>query len=438
MKKRLLITFIGICIIALLTVPLTVAGCGGEETTTPPTTTAPPTTTPTTTGPTPPAQDEIVIGASRDITGPMAGFQEFGYAAIYKMWAEDVNAAGGINVAGKMLPVRIIEYDDGSDNAKVAANVEKLCTQDHVDFLFGPTGTTPLFAAAPIANKYHTIMIAGEGGATTLESKLPDMPYIFSVLNYSNHFQMPVFAELMENLGAKTAFICYVENLHGAEYNLVAQTEFGLHNIEVVGITSITVDIADMEPIIKQAQASDADIFCCLAYPPNVILFMQTAIALNYSPKCILLGPGGNFGFMPLMFGDAMEGVMAEGAWNAKSSPQAAELAEKLLAKIGPANMDWWGALVYYSALQFFQQAIEEAASLDSDDVIAVMRTAHFQTALGEMWWDVQGSDGGGLLPLECYAGQIGQWQNGIFEVVDLGSKRTAEPIYPKPEWPES
>ena len=155
------------------------------------------------------------------------------------MWAKEVNAAGGINVAGKKLPVRIIEYDDGSDTAAVARNIEKLCTQDNVDFLFGPTGTTPLFAAAPIANKYKTIIICGEGGATTLEPKLPDLPYVFSVLNYSNHFQLPVFAQIMEDAGAKTAYIAYIENLHGAEYNLIAQTEFGLHNITVVGTSSL-------------------------------------------------------------------------------------------------------------------------------------------------------------------------------------------------------
>ncbi len=367
----------------------------------------------------------------------MAAFQDFGFAAVYKMWAEDVNNAGGINVAGKKLPVKILEYDDGSDNAKVAANIEKLCTQDHVNFLFGPTGTTPLFAAAPIANKYKTLLIAGEGGATTLEPKLPDLPYIFSVLNYSDHFQLPVYSQLMQDLGAKTAFICYLENLHGAEYNLVAQTEFGLHNIQIAGITSIPIDIADMDPIIKQAQASKADIFCLFAYPPNIILFMQTAVALNYNPKAILLGPGGNFGLMPTIFGvPTIEGVMGDGAWNAKSSASAAAFAAKLLAKVGVGNMDWWGALVYYSSLQFFQQSIEKAASLDNDKVRAVMATAHFPTTLGDMWWDIQGSNGGGLLPQPCYAGQIGQWQKGIFEVVDEGAKRTAPPIYPKPPWP--
>jgi hypothetical protein len=33
------------------------------------------------------------------------------------------------------------------------------------------------------------------------------------------------------------------------------------------------------------------------------------------------------------------------------------------------------------------------------------------------------------------HPGEIGQWQNGVFEVIDPGKKRTAEPIFPKPPW---
>lgn len=395
---------------------------------------------------TPPAQDEIVIGASRDITGPQASFQDYGFAPIYKMWAAEVNAAGGINVSGKMLPVRIVEYDDASDTGACVRNIEKLVTEDHVDFLFGPTGTAMLFAAAPIANKYNTIMICGEGGATTMEPLLPDMPYIFSVLNYSNHFQIPVFTDLMTTAGAKTAYIMYMADLHGAEYNLTAQSDFTMSGIQVVGSTSIPIAITDMNPIIEEAKGLNPDIFCSFAYPNQNILFMQSAMALDFNPKMVLLGPGGNFGFFYDIFGAAMEGVMCEGAWNRNSSAGANELADKIIASVGPAGLaafgdeeafvDWWGALVYYSALQFFQKSIEEAGTLDSYAVRAVMASGHFQTALGEMWWDIRGDSGGGLLPQECYAGQIGQWQNAFFEVVDAGSKRTADPIYPKLPWP--
>jgi branched-chain amino acid transport system substrate-binding protein len=386
--------------------------------------------------PVPPEQDEIVIGASRDLTGPQAGFQEYGFPPIYRMWEEEVNAAGGINVAGKMLPVRIIEYDDASDPAACTRNLEKLITEDEVDFLFGPTGTAMLFSAAPIANKYETLMICGEGGATTLEDVMPDMPYVFAALNYSNHFQIPVFTEIMEEVGAETAYIMYMADLHGAEYNHTAQSEFALAGITVVGSTSVPISIADMNPIIEEAKALDPDIFCSFVYPNQNMLFMNTAMALDFNPDCLLLGPGGNFEFMNLIYGPALEGVMAEGAWNAHSSPELAEYADAFTAVVGMGNQDWWGGHLYYAILQYFQQAVEYAGTLDTEAVLEVYRTQHFDTVLGDTYWDIQGENGGGLLPFECYVGQIGQWQSGIFEVIDPGENRTADPIYPKAPWP--
>jgi branched-chain amino acid transport system substrate-binding protein len=402
-----------ICLVLLLTI---VPGCSSGGTT----------------------KTEIVIGASRDITGPQAGFQAFGFAAIYKMWIKEINDAGGIDVGGKKLPVRLIEYDDASDTSVCVRNIEKLCTQDNVDFLFGPTGTAMLFAAAPIANKYKKIMICGEGGATTLEPKLATMPYIFTVLNYSNHFQLPVFADLIASKGAKTVYICFMNDLHGAEYNLTMQSECGLRGIQVLQAKSIPVDISDMDPIVKEAKSLNPDVFCMFAYPNQNILFMNTAIALGFNPKCLLIGPGCNFGFFNLTFGAALEDVCGEGAWNAKSSPALADFAEKVREAVGgEPNMDYWGADVYYATLEYLAQAITKAGSLDTDKVLAVYKKTHFQTILGDFYWDIQGGgNGGGLLPQECYAGQIGQWQNGIFEVIDNDNHNTAPFVYPKPMWP--
>jgi branched-chain amino acid transport system substrate-binding protein len=427
-------------IISLVFIIAMLPGCGGKTTT--PTATTP-TGTPT---PTPPAQDTIVFGASRDITGPQSGFQTYGYAPLYKMWRDEVNAAGGINVAGKMLTIEIIEYDDGSDPAALTRNIEKLVTQDNVDFLFGPTGTGMLFAAAPIANNYHKLMLCGEGGATTLEPLMENMPYVFAVLNYSNHFQIPVFTDIMVEAGAETAYICYMEDLHGAEYNLQAQSDFALAGITVVGSQGIPISITDMNPIIQEAKALNPDIFCMFAYPNQNILFMQTAMALDFNPKAILIGPGCNFGFFNTIFGPALEGVFGEGAWNRESSAAADVLADKMVAMTRDAAlaafgdetalMDWWGGIVYYATLQYFKQAVEFADTLDTEAILEVYRTQHFQTILGDTYWDIQGDAGGGLLPQVCYAGQIGQWQSGIFEVVDPGAKRTADPIYPKAPWP--
>jgi len=279
-------------------------------------------------------------------------------------------------------------------------------------------------------------MICMEGGATTLEAKLPELPYVFSPLNYSNHFQMPVFAELCAAKGAKTAFICFMNDLHGAEYNTAAQGEFALAGIQVLDAVSIPISVTDLNSVVQSAKASGADIFCMFAYPNQNILFMNTAMALDFSPDILLIGPGCNFGFFNLMYGANLEGVMGEGAWNAKSSDKAAAFAVKAEAAVGgPGNMDWWGAIVYYSACEHLGQAITKAGTLDKEKVLQVLYKEKFETTIGTFYWERFGDNGGCLLPQEGYAGQSGQWQSGIFEVVDPDDNNTAPMIYPKPAW---
>ena len=87
--------------------------------------------------------------------------------------------------------------------------------------------------------------------------------------------------------------------------------------------------------------------------------------------------------------------------------------------------------LIYKAQLDFFGQAIEKAATLDQMKVAEVMRTEHFKTLMSDDTFFTNQ-----ILDVSCYAGQIGQWQNGVPQVVDVGAKRTKPPIYPKQAWP--
>ena len=53
-------------------------------------------------------------------------------------------------------------------------------------------------------------------------------------------------------------------------------------------------------------------------------------------------------------------------------------------------------------------------------------------TILGPTWFDQNH-----LLAVECHSGEVGQWQNGVFEVIGPKDKATAAPLYPKPAWPK-
>jgi len=309
--------------------------------------------------------------------------------------------------------------------------LDKLILQDKVDFVFPPASTAFLFAAGAVTNRHGYILIGAEGGATTIKDMLPGMPYFFMVLEFSDHFQMPVLADVFKEVGVKTTAIMFIEDLHGIEYSGVATREFNRVGIDIKMVKSTPPDIKDVSPILKEAKSLNVDAFVSFTYPDTCFLATGTAQAIGYNPKAFLLGPGGNFEVYKKIFGaDVIEGVMGEGAWNAKSSPAHADFVKRYTARYDPGTLDWWGHDVYWAGLECFKEAIEKAGTLDHKKIRQVLVSEKFNTILGETWFENQ------MLARECYAGQIGQWQKGIFEVIDPGPKRTAAPIYPKPAWP--
>ena len=384
-----------------------------------------------------PEKDKIVIGAARPISGPLAQIGDYAMGPIMTLWVEEVNARGGIDVAGKKLPVELKIYDDTSDLGMSTRLVEKLILEDKVDFLFPNCSTAFLYASAPLANKYKYVYLGAEGGCTTLTAMLPDLPYVFGVLNYSDYYQIPVLADLFEEWGVKTVAIIYINDLHGVEYYHSSLSEFLKAGINVVMAEAVPPYTEDVELVLKAARDSGADALCAYVYPPTTMAVVGQSMAIGYNPKAMVLGPGACFQFYYDIFGPVTEGLIGFGAWNAKSSPALAEFSQKFIDSMGIGKADWWGSAFYFAALQCFEQAITEAGTLDNTKVRDVMATEHFDTILGDTWFDMTaGGEGGGLLSKDCHPGQIGQWQSGEFEVIDPGEKRTAEPIYPKPAWP--
>jgi branched-chain amino acid transport system substrate-binding protein len=381
------------------------------------------------------SKDKIIIGASRSLTGMHAFFEENAFGPLYKMWVKKKNAEGGIYVKeyGKKLPIEMLVYDDKSDMGTMTRLLDKLIVQDKVDLIFPPVSTAFLFAASAIASRHHYVLIGAEGGATSLSEIMNTVPYFFMVLQFSNHYQMPVLADVFEEVGVKSVAINFIEDLHGIEYSGEGAKEFYKKGIDVRMIKSTPPDIKDVSPILKEAQRLNVDAYVSFTYPPVTFPTLLTAQAIGYNPKAMMLGPGGNFEVIKAVCGgnEVIEGVMGEGAWNAKSSPAHAQFVKDFLAAgNNQMQLDWWGHDVYWCALEVLEQAILKTGSLNHDKLRKCIATEKFDTILGKTWFENQ------MLARECYAGQIGQWQKGIFEVIDPGPKRTAKPIYPKPPWP--
>jgi branched-chain amino acid transport system substrate-binding protein len=379
----------------------------------------------------PAPKDKIVIGQAISLSGPLAGAVSIAGGPIYELWVEEVNKNGGIYVKAydKKLPVELKRYDDKSDIGTMTNLLEKLILEDKVDFVFPPWGTAWLFAAAPIANKYEYILIGGPGGA--LKLKEINLPYFFQVLNFSDT-QAPALADIFKEVGVKSAAMIYRGDLHGVEYGNAMVPYFKQKNIEVKMNKSYPPGIKDLSPLLKEAKSLDVDAFCAASYPDGGMLLTSqaTELGINFRAFFITVLP-----FSPNLYRDnfgvnVVEGVMGGGAWNAKTSSGAKELVDKFVARF-KVEPDYWGGLYYWSSLQHFQQAIEKAGSLDQKKIRDIMAKEKFKTALGPFWYDKNRY-------FVNHPGEIGQWQKGIFEVVDPGEKRTAPPEYPKPPWPQS
>ena len=120
------------------------------------------------------AQETIKFGAPLPITGPLAP-EALTKKQGYDLWANQVNLAGGINVAGKKMKVEIVYIDYQSNTPRAIQATERLITQDNVQFVFAPFGSGAAKAASTVAERYGVPMIA----ATASSSQVYDQGYKF-------------------------------------------------------------------------------------------------------------------------------------------------------------------------------------------------------------------------------------------------------------------
>jgi branched-chain amino acid transport system substrate-binding protein len=376
------------------------------------------------------APEKIIIGNAIALSGPNAQGAGLTQIPTYDLWVKDVNAEGGIYVKefDKRIPVEILRYDDTSDVGTAVQLVEKLIVEDKVHFIFPPWGTAFNFAIAPVVTE-HQMPVAGcTVSSKQLATEAHKFPYFFTLLNQPPS-QGAALVEVAKELGIKTAAVIHHTDLHGIEFagDVVPQLSAG--GVEIVLYKTYPVAASDLSQLLREVQAADVDALIAFSYPPETFLMTQQMQEIGLNPKLFYATVGIAFPAYRDAFGaEAVEGVMGAGAWNPNVPAEGArEFFDRHVAMHG-SEPDRWASAACYATGQVLQQAIEMAGTLDPVAVREAMASGEFKTVLGTVRFENQFNT--------TYPGQIGQWQNGEFEVIGPASQRTAKPIYPKPAWP--
>jgi len=368
------------------------------------------------------AQD-VTIGYAISRTGPWAPGAQVSQEPNYIMWAEQVNAAGGLNVNGKKRKIKLIGYDDRSNMETVVRTYEKLMTSDKVDLILPPWGTGSNFAIMSLAKKHRYPMLS----PTATGRKLIAMknPYFFAMLQQPDAM-MDALAEYMIARNARTATVIHVDELFGLEQFTALKASMAKKGIQILEAKSYPLGIKDLSPVLKSMQAKKPDAFIALSYPPGTFLSTGQSKAIGFNPKLFYLAVGTAFPiYRDKMTPATVEGVMGLGTWNPKTTP-AAKTYFDAHVKRWKKEPDRWASAHCWAGLQILQAAVEKVG-LDRKKIRDYIARTEHDTIIGKIRF--QGSEN------VSTPGIVSQWQDGEFEVVWPPQRATSSALYPKPNW---
>jgi branched-chain amino acid transport system substrate-binding protein len=224
----------------------------------------------------------VKVGINAPITGDIPKVGEgTKYAA--RMWLEDINKAGGIEVGGKKYPVElVIEDNESKAESAVKANT-KMITEDEVMVIVGPQSSKQAVPAGDVANNYETPMITPW---STNPDSTKDRPFVFRGC-FLDPFQGPVLANFItEEFGFSKAAVLYdvaSDYPKGlAEFFKMAWEK--IHGAgSVVAYESFTTKDADFSSQLSKINKSGAQVLFTPQYYNEVALIVQQAHELGWT-----------------------------------------------------------------------------------------------------------------------------------------------------------
>jgi branched-chain amino acid transport system substrate-binding protein len=376
------------------------------------------------------AQNSVKIGYALSRTGPNAGGAAVTTLPNYEMWVKEVNAAGGLKLGEKRVPIEIVQYDDRSSAEEAVRATERLIEQDKVDFILPPWSTGLNLAVGPTLNKAgypHLASTSVTDRAPELAKRWPNSFWLLGTSAGAANTLVELLTKLRGEgkIGDTVAMVSIADGF-GIDLSSAARPALTKAGFKLAYDKSYPVGTQDLGPVVNEAKAVNPDVFIAFSYPPDTLGLTEQARIAGFNPKIFYTGVGTAFPLFKQKFGANAEGVMGIGGWDGDSAPIKDYLARHK-ASAGGAEPDRWASAVTYASLQMLQQAIERVGKIDRPAVIKDLQTGTFDTVIGKVKFENN-------LPTKYW--WVGQWQNGEFYGVGPSTNEGAKPaIVPKLAW---
>ena len=394
------------------------------------------------------AEKPIVIGC------PLATAFLYGWDAerAIRLAAEEINAKGGVTVAGKKHPLEVAVMDTrdlepGVPVSDALLTMEKLILEKKADFIIGgPVRSEAALAAMDLLSKYKKVSILTTGALTPAYSariaeNYDKFKYCFRISGEAKWMVTGEIIPCLEDIGKKyklnKLFIMVQDVAHArAGGELIAKimggkgwTILGKPEIYPTGTTDFSMGL------LKAKKEGAQVILIWMDMPESSILLKQW-----YDLKV-----------PALPFGSIIAAAEQPGFWKATEGKGEFCLANVVNAGNAPSQATPWtmkfydaytkrwkiepegyGASSSYMAVYALKDAIERANSLDSEAIVAAMEKTDLMGVYGRVRFDPKSHQIiPSLDPKEGAVGTIFQWHKGKRVVVYPPKIATGEILLP-------
>ena len=255
----------------------------------------------------------IRVGYAISLTGPNAAGAGITVLPNYRLWVKEVNAAGGILLksVGKRVPIEVIEYDDHSNVIDAETAIERLISQDKVDFILAPWGTGLNLAVGPLFHRAGYPQLATTAWPPESSKLWPNSFWFLGTPTGAARAFVDIISKLRsEGKIGNTVAMLSVADQFGIGLAKVARKAFKQADFDLVYDRAYPVETRDMSEVLTEVKELKPDTFAAFSYPPDTIMITEQARVSDFNPKIFYTAVGTAFPLYKQRFGANVEGVM--------------------------------------------------------------------------------------------------------------------------------
>jgi branched-chain amino acid transport system substrate-binding protein len=349
------------------------------------------------------AADVIKFGAPLGLTGAVAD-EAKKQDVVWKMWLEKVNAAGGINVAGKKMKVELVEYDYQSDGQRAGQLAEKLITDDKVDVLLAPFGSGHTKIVATIAERYETPILACAASSESVYDQT--LKHLFGTLSPNAGMFGPMVTYFRGHLPQlKRVAVLGRDDVFPKSMAQGVSAAAKAAGLEVVYDQLYAVGTMDHSASLSAIKAANPDWIYVTGYTQDLILARKQMSDLGVKAPIITMVAGPAYKEYVDGLGSLANGVTSSSWWHHATNykgigvwPTTEDFYKEFVAQ-EKEDPDYIHASCG-AAMDVLQAAIERAGSTDKNKVRDALAATNVATFYGPIKFSANGMNGVRDLPI--------------------------------------